>query len=60
MNVAVAAGRMVADMKGKGIKEITGMRLNGARSIRAKFPNGNMELSGNWLSGPSSRPTPRC
>ena len=44
-------GRMVADMKGKGIKEITGLRLDGQRSIRAKYPNGNMELSGNWLSG---------
>lgn len=44
-------GRMVADLKGKGIDEITGLRLDGQRSIRAKYPNGNMELSGNWLSG---------
>jgi|EP01046_Picozoa_sp_COSAG06_P042502 hypothetical protein len=44
-------GRMVADLKGKGIEEITGLRLDGQRSIRAKYPNGNMELSGNWLAG---------
>ena len=44
-------GRMVADLKGKGITEMTGLRLDGQRSIRAKYPDGNMELSGNWLSG---------
>ena len=43
--------RMVADLKGKGITEMTGLRLDGQRSIRAKYPDGNMELSGNWLSG---------
>lgn len=47
-------GRMVADLKGKGITEMTGLRLDGQRSIRAKYPNGNMELSGNWLSGSSA------
>ena len=44
-------GRYVTDLAGMGIKEITGMRRNGQRSIRAKYPNGNMELSGNWLTG---------
>ena len=44
-------GRWVVDLKGSGITEITGMRIDGNRSIRAKYPNGNMELSGNWLAG---------
>ena len=42
-------GRWVTDaLVGAGITEITGMRIDGNRSIRAKYPNGNMELSGNW------------
>jgi hypothetical protein len=40
----------VADIKGQ-VNEITGLRINGQRAIRAKYPNGNMELSGNWLRG---------
>ena len=47
-------GRFVANLTGMGIKEITGLRRDGQRSIRAKYPNGNMELSGNWLSGSSA------
>lgn len=45
-------GRWVTSaLAGSDITEITGMRIDGNRSIRAKYPNGNMELSGNWLSG---------
>jgi hypothetical protein len=36
------------------VDDIAGLRLDGQRMIRAKFPNGNMELSGNWLQGADS------
>jgi len=34
-----------------GVARIPGLRKNGRRAIRAKFPNGNPELSGEWLEG---------
>ena len=34
------------DVKGQGFTEITGLRLGTERAIRAKYPNGHPELSG--------------
>jgi len=48
------AGRYVVDLSDRNIKNIKGLRINGERAIRAKFPNGNPELSGNWLVGAGS------
>ena len=36
------------DLKGQGVKEITGLRLGEERAIRAKYPNGHPEMSGEW------------
>ena len=33
------------------VDEVAGLRLDGQRMIRAKFHDGNMEMSGNWLQG---------
>ena len=42
----------VADVSSLGLTEqIVGLRRNGRRSIRARYPNGDPELSGDWLTG---------
>jgi hypothetical protein len=42
----------VADVASLGLTApIVGLRRNGKRSIRARYPNGNPELSGDWLVG---------
>lgn len=40
-----------ADVSHLGLDEMPGLRLNGRRAIRAKYPNGDPELSGHWLLG---------
>ena len=37
--------------KDVNITEIPGLRIDGRRAIRAKYPNGDPESSGNWLKG---------
>ncbi len=36
------------------LKTIPGLRVNGRRAIRAKYPNGDPEESGTWLQGESA------
>lgn len=40
-----------ADVKSLGLTEMPGLRLNGGRAIRAKYPNGDPEQSGHYLQG---------
>jgi len=40
-----------ADVKSLGLTEMPGLRLNGQRAIRAKYPNGDPEQSGHYLQG---------
>ena len=35
-----------ADLSSYSLDDVLGLRLNGARAVRAKYPNGNPELSG--------------
>eukprot|EP00937_MAST-01D_sp_MAST-1D-sp2_P004825 g4825.t1 len=41
----------VADVSAAGFKEMPGLRVNGQRAIRAKYPNGDPEQSGHFLQG---------
>lgn len=41
----------VANKALDGIQDIPGLRLNGRRAIRAKYPNGDPEESGRYLQG---------
>jgi len=43
----------VADVSAAALGEVPGLRRNGKRSIRAKFPNGDPTENGNWLTGES-------
>jgi len=48
-NVSSAPGGAnvyVADLTGQGVSSILGLRQNGVRSIRARYPNANPELQG--------------
>jgi hypothetical protein len=40
-----------ADVSHLGLNEMPGLRLNGRRAIRAKYPNGDPEMSGHYLLG---------
>lgn len=40
-----------ADVSSLGLDEMPGLRLNGKRAIRAKYPNGDPEQSGLYLEG---------
>lgn len=44
--VPVGSNIWVADLSGLGVTAVLGLRHNGARAVRAKYPNGNPELTG--------------
>ena len=44
----------VADVSAARLSEMLGLRRNGKRAVRAKFPNGDPQSSGDWLSGASA------
>jgi hypothetical protein len=41
----------VADVRQAGLVEMPGLRVDGRRAIRAKYPNGDPEQSGHYLTG---------
>ena len=41
----------VADVSAAGLTEMPGLRIDGQRAIRAKYPNGDPEQSGHYLTG---------
>lgn len=44
----------VADLARVGLDDVPGLRVDGARAIRAKYPDGDPERSGEWLAGASA------